>query len=108
VARQLTPENRFDTSRFFSKLDVIGDLPELSADFSHVSEFLLVNSSGCLRAGRFLERFPNLQFLTMRGVRLEPSCRDLSDAITHLPDARELQPSFDAGYCRRVGSYGEP
>ena len=69
--RQLTPENRFDTSRFFSKLDVIGDLPELSADFSHVSEFLLVNSSGCLRAGRFLERFPNLQFLTMRGVRLE-------------------------------------
>lgn len=69
--RQLTPENRFDTRRFFSKLDIIGDLPELSADFSHVSEFLLVNSSGYLRAGRFLEHFPNLQFLTMRGVRLE-------------------------------------
>jgi len=70
-SRQLTAENRFDTRRFFSKLDIIGDLPELSADFSHVSEFLLVNNSDYLKAGSFLKNFPALEFLTIRGVRLD-------------------------------------
>jgi len=70
-SRQLTAENRFDTRRFFSKLDIIGDLPELSADFSHVSEFLLVNNSDYLKAGSFLKNFPGLEFLTIRGVRLD-------------------------------------
>lgn len=70
-SRQLTAENRFDTRRFYSKLDIIGDLPELLADFSHVSEFLLVNSSDYLKAGSFLKNFPGLEFLTIRGVRLD-------------------------------------
>ncbi|MBV7574073.1 leucine-rich repeat domain-containing protein [Pseudomonas sp. PDM32] len=69
--RQLTQQNRFDTHRFFSKIDILGDLPRLSADFSHISEFLLINSSGHLQAGKFLESFPGLQFLTMRGIRLD-------------------------------------
>lgn len=70
-SRRLTESNRFDTGRFFSKLDILGELPRLSADFSHVSEFLLINSSGYLSAGPFLGNFANLKFLTMRGVRLE-------------------------------------
>jgi hypothetical protein len=70
-SRKLTTDNRFDTGRFFSKLDIIGDLPGLSADFSHISEFLLVNSSSCLRGGNFLKNFPGLKFLTMRGIRLD-------------------------------------
>jgi Leucine-rich repeat (LRR) protein len=31
----------------------------------------LINSSGHLQAGKFLENFPGLQFLTMRGIRLD-------------------------------------
>ncbi|MGH8387082.1 MAG: dermonecrotic toxin domain-containing protein [Pseudomonas sp.] len=69
--RRLTPENRFDVGRFFSKVDVLGDLPDVSADFSHVSEFLLINSSADLRAASFLKNFQGLESLTMRGVRLE-------------------------------------
>lgn len=69
--RQLTQQNRFDTQRFFSRIDILGNLPQLSADFSHISEFLLINSSGHLQAGKFLENFPGLQFLTMRGIRLD-------------------------------------
>jgi hypothetical protein len=70
-SRRLTDNNRFDRNRFFYKLDILGDLPALSADFSHVEEFVLINHSPHLRAGTFLEGFPNLKFLTLRGVRLD-------------------------------------
>ncbi|EJM60154.1 leucine-rich repeat domain-containing protein [Pseudomonas sp. GM48] len=70
-SRRLTAQNRFDTGRFFSKLDILGDLPELSADFSHVSEFLLINTSPFLSAGKFLKGFTGLKYLTIRGVRLD-------------------------------------
>lgn len=70
-SRRLTENNRFDRNRFFFKLDILGDLPTLSADFSHVEEFVLINHSSHLRAGKFLEGFPHLKFLTLRGVRLD-------------------------------------
>jgi hypothetical protein len=70
-SRRLTDNNRFDKERFFSKLDILGSLPTLSAEFSQVREFLLINTSACLKAGNFLQGFPNLKFLTMSGLRLE-------------------------------------
>lgn len=70
-SRRLTVANPFDTGRFFSKLDILGDLPQLSAEFSHVSEFLLINQGRFLRGDAFLKSFPGLKFLTMRGIRLD-------------------------------------
>jgi hypothetical protein len=70
-SQRLTAENRFDTRRFFSKLDILGELPALTADFSHVSEFLLINSSGYLSGRGFFKNFPGLEYLTIRGVRLD-------------------------------------
>ncbi|MHC8398657.1 dermonecrotic toxin domain-containing protein [Pseudomonas sp. MDT1-17] len=70
-SRRLTENNRFETERFFSKVDIIGSLPQLSANFSHISEFLLVNSSPYLRAGNFLNGFSSLKYLTIRGIRLD-------------------------------------
>ncbi|HEF4760296.1 TPA: leucine-rich repeat domain-containing protein [Pseudomonas putida] len=69
-SRRLTVDNRFDTGRFFSKVYLLGDLPELSADFSHIAEFILINHSPFLRGDGFLKGFSGLQFLTMRGVHL--------------------------------------
>jgi hypothetical protein len=70
-SRRLTADNRFDTGRFFSKLDILGDLPELSADFSHATEFILINRSPFLRGDGFLKGFSGLKFLTMRGIHLD-------------------------------------
>ncbi|MBI3904507.1 MAG: leucine-rich repeat domain-containing protein [Pseudomonas fluorescens] len=69
--RQLTDHNRFDTDRFYSRLDMLGELPKVTADFSHVSEFLLINDSPYLLMGDFLENFPNLRFLALKGLRLD-------------------------------------
>ena len=69
--RQLTDNNPFDTQRFFSRLDILGELPRISADFSHVSEFLLINDSPSLRAGDFLKNFADLKFLTIKGIQLD-------------------------------------
>ena len=49
----------------------MGSLPQLSADFGHITEFVLINSSVYLRADNFLKNFPKLKFLTMRGIRLD-------------------------------------
>jgi hypothetical protein len=68
-SRRLTAQNRFDTGRFLSRLDILGDLPELSAGFTHVSESLLINTSPFLRAGKFLKGFTGLKYLTIRGIR---------------------------------------
>lgn len=70
-SRRLTRNNPINRQKFFFKLDILGELPELSADFSHVSEFILINHSPYLKAGRFIDGFPALQYLTLRGVRLE-------------------------------------
>lgn len=43
-----------------------GELPALSADFSHVSTLELQSVAGVTRIGRFLESFPNLTTLRFR------------------------------------------
>ncbi|MGF6140232.1 dermonecrotic toxin domain-containing protein [Pseudomonas laurylsulfatiphila] len=50
---------------------VTGDLPALSADFSHVTLLYLHSDSGLTSgAGRFLERFPKLMSLTIQEYNL--------------------------------------
>jgi Leucine-rich repeat (LRR) protein len=56
---------------FVSHLAIMGDLPTLSADFSHVPEMYLTTAHGIAPGlGRFLDSFPNLNTLTIRGYQL--------------------------------------
>ncbi|MFL1526441.1 dermonecrotic toxin domain-containing protein [Pseudomonas sp. O230] len=45
---------------------ITGELPTLSADFSHVSALELQSVDGVTRIGRFLDVFPNLKSLRLR------------------------------------------
>ncbi|MDP9658021.1 UNVERIFIED_ORG: Leucine-rich repeat (LRR) protein [Pseudomonas putida] len=56
---------------FVSHLPIMGDLPTLSADFSHVPEMYLTTTHGIAPGlGRFLDSFTNLDTLTIRGYQL--------------------------------------
>ncbi|CAI8906322.1 dermonecrotic toxin domain-containing protein [Pseudomonas sp. IT-P176] len=57
---------------FTSHLTIMGDLPVLTADFGHVPEIYLTSAGGIApRISRFLEAFPNLDSLTVRGYQLD-------------------------------------
>jgi Leucine-rich repeat (LRR) protein len=62
---------------------ITGDLPTLSADFSHVS-LVYLNSESGLTTGvtRFLERFPKLKTISIRDFRLG----DIPEAIFRMGD----------------------
>jgi Leucine-rich repeat (LRR) protein len=62
---------------------ITGDLPTLSADFSHVS-LVYLDSESRLTTGvtRFLERFPKLKTISLRGFRLG----DMPEAIFRMGD----------------------
>lgn len=65
---------------------VTGELPALSADFSHVSAMELQSADGVTRIGRFLDSFANLQALRLREFNLGT----LPDAIFKLGRLRSL------------------
>jgi Leucine-rich repeat (LRR) protein len=57
---------------FVSHLSIMGDLPVLTADFSHVPALYLTSAGDIApRASRFLEYFPNLDSLAVRGYQLD-------------------------------------
>lgn len=57
---------------FASHLAIMGDLPVLTANFSHVPELYLTSAGNIApRASQFLEYFPNLESLTVRGYQLD-------------------------------------
>jgi Leucine-rich repeat (LRR) protein len=56
---------------FTSPLSIMGDLPVLTAEFDHVPELYLTSDANTgSTASRFLEYFPNLDSLTVRGFQL--------------------------------------
>jgi Leucine-rich repeat (LRR) protein len=56
---------------FTFRLTIQGELPTLSADFGHVSDLYLANTHDeSPRVGRFLEAFPNLVSIDIRGYGL--------------------------------------
>ncbi|VVQ04386.1 hypothetical protein PS918_04500 [Pseudomonas fluorescens] len=71
--RQLPTENAFTNElSFVSSLSIMGDLPVLSADFGHVLELYLTSTGSIVpRASRFLDYFPNLHSLAVRGYQLD-------------------------------------
>ncbi|MHC8345531.1 dermonecrotic toxin domain-containing protein [Pseudomonas sp. RT6P73] len=58
------------TFEFTVRPVINGELPALSADFSHVSALEVHSADGVTRLGRFLESFPNLKSLRLRGCDL--------------------------------------
>ncbi|QVW22052.1 hypothetical protein KJF94_19500 [Pseudomonas hormoni] len=71
---------------------VNGELPTLSADFSHVSSLVLESADGVTRIGRFLESFPKLKRLRLRDCDLG----NIPDAVFKMGQLRSL--SFNS--CR--------
>ncbi|MCW8275529.1 hypothetical protein IMF27_07290 [Pseudomonas sp. PCH199] len=65
---------------------ISGELPALSADFSHVTTLELQSADGVTRIGRFLESFPNLQSLSLRECHLG----NIPDAVFKMGHLRSL------------------
>ncbi|MBV6826056.1 dermonecrotic toxin domain-containing protein [Pseudomonas sp. PD9R] len=70
-SRRLTTANAFTTTTLEFNLDILGVLPELSADFSHVLELSLSSGSPHLGGHAFFARFPGVRYLTLSGFALE-------------------------------------
>ncbi len=65
---------------------ISGELPALSADFSHVTTLELQSANGVTRIGRFLESFPNLKSLSLRECHLG----NIPDAVFKMGQLRSL------------------
>ncbi|TBN48789.1 dermonecrotic toxin domain-containing protein [Pseudomonas sp. BGI-2] len=63
-----------------------GELPTLSAGFRHVSALEVRSADGVTRIGRFLESFPNLKSLRLRGCELG----NIPDAVFKMGRLRSL------------------
>jgi Leucine-rich repeat (LRR) protein len=67
-------------------LPIIGELPQLTADFSHVTHLSLEGSRGALGADRFLGYFPRLQHLEIRSFNLG----NVPQAVSVMPNLSQL------------------
>ncbi|MGF6151938.1 dermonecrotic toxin domain-containing protein [Pseudomonas fluorescens] len=63
-----------------------GDLPTLSADFSHVTSLEILSIDGITRTGGFLESFPKLKSLRLRDCNLG----NIPDAVFKMGQLRSL------------------
>jgi len=83
---------RSDTSHlrddsFESNLKFMGELPSLTADFSHVATLTLNGGRGIRGAGPFLELFPNLHCLELNRFALD----SMPQAMARIPALKELR-----------------
>ena len=69
-SRRLTTTNRYTPTTLDYDLEILGELPTLSADFSHVDELSLSSNAG-LGGHSFLASFPGVRYLTLSGFALE-------------------------------------
>jgi hypothetical protein len=70
-SRKLTASNGFTPTTLEFNLEIVGELPEISADFSHVRELSLSTVSSHLRGHVFLSSFSGVQYLSLSGFVLE-------------------------------------
>ncbi|WP_050483070.1 dermonecrotic toxin domain-containing protein [Pseudomonas sp. Ant30-3] len=85
--RRMSTDGLSSRQRFEFNLSMAGELPTLTAEFGHVQELNLVSTESIApRLGRFLERFPNLQNLSVQGYQVA----DLPEAITAMRDLTSL------------------
>ncbi|MGF6089471.1 dermonecrotic toxin domain-containing protein [Pseudomonas sp. 18173] len=71
---------------FKFSLPITGDLPTLTADFSHVSALSLVNGTSARGIDTFLQQFPGLRRLELRDFTLQ----NLPQPINALPQLNHL------------------
>ncbi|MFM9382118.1 dermonecrotic toxin domain-containing protein [Pseudomonas sp. UV AK001] len=83
--RRENPESFGFRMRFIEPL--LGDLPELSADFSHVSALELSGNGTSAGIGNFISRFPRLARLDLQNFDLQ----NLPPSITDQPLLRQLR-----------------
>lgn len=69
-SRRLTTANRYTPTTLQYDLEILGELPVLSADFSHVDELTLSSIAG-LGGYSFLASFPGVRYLTLSGFALK-------------------------------------
>lgn len=69
-SRKATTVNPYTPSTLDYDLDMLGSLPRLSADFSHVRE-LSLSSTSPLSGSAFLEAFPGVRYLILSGFALK-------------------------------------
>ena len=70
-SRRQTPASPYQPHHFYLYLDIMGQLPELTADFGHVTELVLGSRTQPLRGHGFFRSFNGVQFLTLEGIRLD-------------------------------------
>lgn len=68
IGKPSAPEGEYG---FAWHTTILGDLPQISADFKHVPALHLTSPQNFVTSvGQFLERFPNLEALTIRSYQL--------------------------------------
>ncbi|TVT84090.1 dermonecrotic toxin domain-containing protein [Pseudomonas sp. H3(2019)] len=72
--------------QFVSTLEFMGDMPELTADFSHVSSLTLTGNTSISATTPFLQRFTGLRRLDLRDFALD----QVPQAITSMPQLNAL------------------
>jgi Leucine-rich repeat (LRR) protein len=70
-SRRQTPASPYQPHHFYLYLDIMGELPELTADFGHVTELVLGSRTQPLRGHGFFRSFSAVQFLTLEGIQLD-------------------------------------
>ncbi|WP_414868349.1 dermonecrotic toxin domain-containing protein [Pseudomonas sp. IT-347P] len=71
---------------FEANLTFQGDMPTLTADFSHVARLVLRGNPAISATGQFLERFPTLQILQLHDFSLG----EIPASLTRLPELKEV------------------
>lgn len=84
--RRRWTESGMRDDEFTSELRFIGDMPQLTADFSHVSTLRLKGNATISDIRSFVELFPSAQTLEMNNFALN----EIPQFITHLPQLKEL------------------
>lgn len=85
--RQRSNETAARSEFFAADLKFFGDMPRLSADFSHVASLKLNANAAISNIGTFVERFPNLQALELKAVALN----DIPAFVADLHTLKELR-----------------
>ena len=69
--RQRSSETAARSGFFSADLKFFGDMPRLTADFSHVESLKLSGNAAISNIGTFVEQFPNLQALELKAIALK-------------------------------------
>lgn len=85
--RQRSSETGERGAFFSADLKFIGDLPRLTADFSHVASLKLSGNAAIRNIGALVEQFPNLEVLELKAIALN----EIPAFVADLQTLKELR-----------------